>query len=173
MWSTCKFFWINTWTNQPPSIILMKKLEWWGCRVTHRRLRYFISPRQEQEMLSWQRNSCDRVWSRRSSNRKVSLPNAEIKWHQIALPDMLDLSIQCGWYIISAFMYFWNLSINIFDFPTLKRKRILRSWQQHLQRKKFFSISVSELQYAKFNWLILLKECVCGGGVDNFKINKK
>lgn len=31
-----------------------------------------------------------------------------------------------GWYIISAFMYVWNLSINIFDFPSLKKKKDIR-----------------------------------------------
>lgn len=66
----------------------------------------------------------------------------------MALPGILDLSIQCGWYIIFVFIYFWNCSINIFVFPSLKKKNYIRQLAT-ASSKKFFSISVSGLQYAK------------------------
>lgn len=59
-----------------------------------------------------------------------------LKWHQMALPDMLDLSIQYGWYIISVFMYIWNLSINIFDFPSLKRRKDIRQLAKASSKKE-------------------------------------
>lgn len=62
--------------------------------------------------------------------------NAESKWHQMALPDLLDLSIQYGWYIISVFMYIWNLSINIFDFPSLKKRKDIRQLAKASSKKE-------------------------------------
>ena len=126
MWSTLKFFWLNVWTNQPPSIILMKKLEWWGCRVTHRRLRCFISPKAGARNVKLTKKP---VWGGlepKEFEQKSVCPKC---WKQMTpngFTGHVGFIHPSGWYIISAFMYVWNLSINIFDFPSLKKKKDIR-----------------------------------------------